>query len=59
MNYLRQVDDYILFYEPLQRMYAVMNEIDISLGFDVHTKNELIHLSNEDFVEQCKEMLTF
>jgi len=57
MQYLRQVDNYILFYEPLQRMYAVMNDIDISLWFDVHTKNDLIYLSNEDFVERCEEML--
>lgn len=57
MKYLRQVDDYILFYEPMQRMYAVMNDLDISLWFDIYTKNDLIHLSNEDFIEQCKEML--
>lgn len=59
MKYLRQVDNYILFYEPMQRMYAVMNDLDFSLWFDIHTKNELIHLSNDEFVEQCKEMLSF
>ena len=57
MNYLRQVDEYILFYEPLQRMYAVTNDIDVSFWFDVYTKDELIHLSKEEFIEQCKEML--
>ena len=57
MNYLRQVDEYILFYEPLQRMYAVTNDIHVSFWFDVDTKDELIHLPKEYFVEQCKEML--
>lgn len=59
MKYLRQVDNYILFYEPLQRMYAVMNDLDISLWFDSREKDNLIHLPDNEFVEQCKEMLSF
>ena len=59
MKYLRQVDNYILFYEPLQRMYAVMNDLDISLWFDSREKDNLIYLPDNEFVEQCKEMLSF
>lgn len=59
MKYLRQVDDYILFYEPLQRMYAVMNDLDISLWFDSREKDNLIYLPDNEFVEECEKMLSF
>ncbi len=52
MRIIRQVGEFQLYFEPLQRMYAVSDMNEVSLWFDSYTKDELLELSDEDFVEE-------
>ena len=55
MEVIRQVGLYQLYFEPLQRMYAVSDGDEVSLWFDVYTKDELMELSDKEFVAEIKE----
>lgn len=57
MKTLRQVEQYVLYYEPLQRMYVVADKIDYSDWFNSDTKNDLLKLSDEEFINECKQMV--
>ena len=59
---IRQVDKYILYYEPLQRMYSVTDEVDVSVTllsvwFDSYTKDELVNMTDEEFISECEDLL--
>jgi len=54
---IRQVDKYILYYEPLQRMYSVTDEVDVSVWFDSYTKDELVNMTDEEFITECEDLL--
>jgi hypothetical protein len=57
METIRKVGIFELRYEPLQRMYQVGDDKDISFWFDSHTKDELMALSDDDFVMECIGMI--
>jgi hypothetical protein len=57
MEIIREVDQFQLLYESLQKMYQVTDGSDISFWFDSHTKNELIKLSNFKFKKECEKII--
>lgn len=57
MTVIREVDQFKLLYEPLQRMYQITDGSDISFWFDSHTKDNLIKLSNFKFKKECEKMI--
>lgn len=57
MRVIRKVGRHVLYFEPLQKMYAVSDDIDTSLWFDSHTKDELMGLPDNEFVEECENIL--
>jgi len=56
MKTIRQVNDYKLNYEPLQGLCNVSKDEQLSLWFGADTKDELMALTDEQFI---KEVLTF
>lgn len=58
MKSLRQVDRYTLYYEPLQRVYIVADNIDYSSWFDNDMKNDLMELSDDEFINECKNLIS-
>jgi hypothetical protein len=57
MSIVRQVLNFQLIFEPLQRMYVVTDGIHYSLWFDSYTKDELLVMDDDDFVTECENML--
>ena len=63
MKVIRKIGIYVMVYEPLQKMYRVLSEVekpdgnmDIQVGFwfDEHTKDEYLTLTDKEFIETCK-----
>ena len=57
INVLRQVNEYQLYIHGLMNMYAVSNKSNVSLWFDNYTKDDLMMLNDNEFVEECREMI--
>jgi hypothetical protein len=57
MEVIRQVENFILQYEPLQRMYQVTDGSDISFWMDSHDKDKLNNLSNFKFKKECEKII--
>ena len=57
INVLRQVNEYQLYIHGLMNIYAVSDKENVSLWFDNYTKDELMLLSDREFIKECKEML--
>lgn len=58
MKTLRKVDKYELFHEPLQGLYRVSDGLDLSMWFDLETKNELMKLPMYKFTKKCKKLIS-
>lgn len=54
---IRQVLNFQLLYEAMQRMYVITDGTHHSLWFDSHEKDELMELNDNDFVTACEEMV--
>ena len=54
MGLIKQVGKYELNFEPLQKMYNITDGTDVSFWFNSHHKDELIKLSDEDFIKECE-----
>ena len=57
INVLRQVNEYQLYIHGLMNVYAVSDNNNTSLWFDNHTKNDLMMLNDDEFVQECEEMI--
>lgn len=55
---IRQVEEFALYYSLEENKYAVSNETEVSEWFDLYTRDELMDLSDEDFVRECKDLLS-
>ena len=57
-NIIRQVEEFALYYNMEENRYAVSNESEVSEWFDSYTRDELLELSDEDFMLECDSLLT-
>ncbi len=57
MKVIKQVKQYQLYKDEFTGMYSVSDNDNVSLWFDVYTKDELIMLNDNDFIFECREML--
>ncbi len=57
MKVIKQVKQYQLYKDEFTGMYSVSDNDNVSLWFDVYTKDELIMLNDNEFIFECKEIL--
>ncbi len=57
MEVIKQVKQYQLYKNEFTNIYSVSDNNNVSLCFDVYTKDELIMLNDNDFIFECREML--
>ena len=57
MNVIRTYGIYQLVHEPLQNMYRVTDGTNLSYWFNSDTKDELMDLDNDQFENECEELI--
>lgn len=59
METVRTVENFELIYEPLMRMYRVIDKKseELSMWFDSETANELKEMSEDEFVTTSKQYI--
>jgi len=53
----REEDKYNLYKAKLQGLYALSNGKDVSVWFEEDTALEVLKLSKEEFIKECKEII--
>ena len=57
MEIIKQVNQYQLYKCELTNLFAVSNNENVSLWFDKYTKNELLYITDKDFIKECIGMI--
>ena len=59
MKLIRKVGEFELLFEPLQKMYRITNGIELSLWFNKEDADNLITLPDNEFVDECAEIIEY
>lgn len=55
MKILRQVNEFQLYQNPLNNLYAISDKDEVSIPFDVYEAEYLLNASDIDFIKECSE----
>jgi hypothetical protein len=58
MKVLRKVGGFELNYDPHMRMYNISNGDLLSFWFDGHYADELLKMTDDDFLNECENEIT-
>ena len=54
---IKKVGNYVLVHDIFQKLYRISDGTDLSFYFDNETKDELINLSDNDYLDRAKELI--
>jgi len=57
MEIIKQVNQYQLYKCELTNLFAVSNNYNVSLWFDKYTRDELLYLTDKDFIKECVDLI--
>ena len=57
MEIIKQVNQYQLYKCELTNLFAVSNNYNVSLWFDKYTRDELLYLTDKEFIKECVDLI--